>query len=65
MKGTLIASYACADQGAGIAPGGCTGPVASGAAINTSKTGTFYFTVTAKDLAGNTTSKTVSYVVKH
>jgi hypothetical protein len=63
-RSTLIASYACADHGSGIAAGGCTGPVANGAPIDTSKTGTFSFTVTARDVAGNTTSKTVSYVVK-
>jgi hypothetical protein len=66
MNSKLIASYSCADQGSGIAPGGCAGPVPNGSAINTSKTGTFYFTVTAADLAGNVASKTVSYtVVKH
>jgi hypothetical protein len=66
LNSKLIASYSCADQGSGIAPGTCTGPVPSGSTITTSKTGTFYFTVTAADLAGNVASKTVSYtVVKH
>jgi hypothetical protein len=64
-KSTLIASYSCADQGSGIAAGGCTGSVPNGSTINTSKTGTFSFTVTAKDVAGNTVTKTISYTVRH
>jgi hypothetical protein len=63
-RSTLIAKYSCADQGSGLAS--CTGTVPSGAAINTQQSGTFAFTVTAKDLAGNATTVTVHYTVaKH
>jgi hypothetical protein len=63
-KSTLIAKYSCADQGSGLAS--CTGTVPSGASISTQQSGTFVFTVTAKDLAGSVTKMTVSYTVaKH
>jgi hypothetical protein len=60
QRSTLRASYSCADE-SGVAS--CAGPVPSGATISTSQTGTFKFTVTAKDVAGNTATKTVSYTV--
>jgi len=52
------AVYSCSDGGSGLAS--CSGPVASGTAIDTSN-GPHTFTVTAKDTAGNTSSATVSY----
>jgi hypothetical protein len=64
QKSTLVARYSCADQGSGLAS--CTGTVANGATISTQQTGTFAFTVTGKDVAGNVTTTTVHYTVsKH
>lgn len=59
---SVIANYSCKDDGAGIAS--CVGTVADGAAINTASLGTKTFTVTATDLAGNQTVKSVTYTVK-
>ena len=46
-------------------PASCTGPVPSGAAIDTAIPGSHDFTVTATDLAGNTTAVSVSYAVHY
>lgn len=54
------AEYSCADALAGIRS--CTGPVESGAQINTTP-GQHLFTVIAVDEAGNRTTQTVSYTV--
>lgn len=60
----VAATYACTDpDGASdlkscTRAGGATGPV------DTSKGGTFAFTVNAEDLAGNTATKTVHYSVR-
>ncbi len=56
-----LADYSCADVGLGIES--CTGNVADGAAIDTSKIGYHTFTVTATDKAGNITTQSVEYVV--
>ncbi len=58
---SIYASYSCSDS-VDSAPQ-CTGTVPNGSAIDTSTTGTKTFTVTAKDSAGNTNSKTVTYYV--
>jgi hypothetical protein len=56
------ADFSCAD--AETAVESCVGTVADGAPIATGQIGSnFEFTVTAKDLAGNSTSKTVVYSV--
>jgi Tol biopolymer transport system component len=57
----LTASYSCSDAGSGIAS--CAGPVASGASLDTAAPGSYTFTVTAVDAAGNTASAAVTYVV--
>jgi hypothetical protein len=57
----VTASYTCADTLSGIAS--CVGSVASGAAVNTATAGTFTFTVTAIDKAGNATASSVNYTV--
>src|SRR5690242_17782477 len=44
------AAYACSDD---TAVADCTGPVANGAAIDTTSAGPHTFTVTAHDTAGN------------
>lgn len=60
------ADYACVDEagGSGLAlSGGCVGPVAVGAAIDTSTLGAHGFAVTATDQAGNTSTVTRTYTV--
>jgi hypothetical protein len=56
------AAYSCADEG-GAAIAECTGPVANGALLATGTPGIQTFTVTARDTAGNVSTKTVSYRV--
>ena len=58
---TVLADFSCAD--AETAVESCVGTVADGAPIATGNIGHFEFTVTAKDLAGNTETKTVVYSV--
>ena len=60
----VFARFSCAEAGFASLIRSCLGTVSSGAPINTSKTGTKSFTVTAIDLAGNRTTKTVHYRVK-
>jgi hypothetical protein len=62
----VTAGYTCADEagGSGLKPtGGCVGPVANGAALDTTTLGNHDFTVTATDGAGNSTPVTRSYRV--
>jgi len=60
-KGQVVnASYSCVD-GAGVAT--CSGPVASGNAIDTSTTGNKTFTVNASDTLGNTSTLSRTYTV--
>jgi hypothetical protein len=62
VKQKVTADYTCSDTGgSGIAS--CTGTVANGKNIDTSKAGTYTFTVTAVDVAGNTTTRSVTYTV--
>lgn len=62
VAGTAVtAGYGCEDDDSGVAT--CDGPVADGAAVDTSAAGTYAFTVTATDAAGNSTTKTVHYSV--
>jgi hypothetical protein len=66
MGQVVHASYSCAaGTGATLKPGsaGCAGPVANGAAINTSTVGAHSFTVTATDTDGQTGSATNQYTV--
>ena len=53
--------YSCTDGGAGL--GGCVGPVASGAAIDTASVGSKTFAVEARDAVGNTARRSVAYAV--
>jgi len=57
----LTAGYTCTDGASGIAS--CTGPVASGAYIDTSSLGPKTFTVNARDNVGNASSLSVEYTV--
>lgn len=59
----VLADYTCTDGGSGV--GACTGPVASGAQIDTSAVGGYAFTVTAVDQVGNVGVATVSYDVTY
>ncbi len=58
---SIYASYSCSDS-VDSSPQ-CAGTVPNGSAIDTSTTGTKTFTVTAKDSAGNTNSKSVTFYV--
>jgi Ca2+-binding RTX toxin-like protein len=59
----VYASYSCNDEQGGSGVESCQGPVADGAAIETGRAGSYGFTVTARDMAGNTTSLTHAYAV--
>ena len=61
-QGSVVAaSYSCSDGGSGIAS--CTGTIPNGQNLNTNTPGTYSFTVTAVDVAGNQTRITRSYSV--
>ena len=57
----LLAGYSCSDGLSGVAS--CAGPVANGAAVDTSTAGAFSFAVDATDQAGNATSRSNSYSI--
>jgi hypothetical protein len=57
----LTVNYSCADSGSGVQS--CTGTSQSGTDLDTSRTGSYNFRVTASDAAGNTTTETTSYRV--
>ena len=65
LKSTLASSFSCSDGTAPPASGvaSCVGTVANGSNINTATVGPKTFTVTAKDVAGNTTAVTRDYTV--
>jgi hypothetical protein len=63
---SVTAAYSCADGGAGVAAGSCTGTVADGVALDTASLGTKQFTVDAADTVGNAAREVVSYdVTRH
>jgi hypothetical protein len=57
---SVLADYACSDDRS-LAT--CTGDVPAGSAIDTSTPGTFSFTVTASDAAGNPATATTTYTI--
>jgi len=59
----VIANYKCADKGKGSGLDSCVGDVPDGSPIDTSSVGPHTFTVTATDVAGNTTTVTHHYTV--
>ena len=63
IKGAAVtAAYSCtADSGATLTT--CSGPVASGAALDTSTLGQHSFTVQAEDNSGRVSSRTVTYTI--
>ena len=61
LNGVVAASYSCSDGTSGVAA--CSGPVASGINFTTNPVGAHTFSVTAFDVAGNSTVATNSYNV--
>ena len=62
IQGDVVsAEFTCSDTASGVAA--CAGDVTSGAAIDTTTTGTHAFTVTGTDNASNERVKTVDYTV--
>ena len=62
-QGQVLLAATCADPDGPGDVASCSGPVVSGAAIDTSTAGAHSFTVTAADKAGNKASETVTYTV--
>lgn len=60
---TVTAGYSCQDNAGGQGVAVCSGPVPSGAAVDTSSPGVKTFTVNASDTVGNASSKSVTYTV--
>lgn len=58
---SVTAHYSCSDPNDAVQS--CAGPVADGAAIDTSHIGHRAFTVVATDASGNTSSQSVPYVI--
>ena len=58
----MLADYFCTDEAGGSGVASCDGPVADGAIVPNGP-GAHTFTVTGKDVAGNTGSATHSYIV--
>jgi Tol biopolymer transport system component len=61
MGSTVTVDYTCTDDISGVAS--CSGTLGEGAALDTSHAGSYSFTVTARDNAGNVNSNTVTYTV--
>jgi uncharacterized repeat protein (TIGR01451 family) len=61
FNSSVAASYGCVDGGSGVAS--CEGPVANGALIDTSSTGSKAFAIAATDSVGNPSTLTVTYNV--
>jgi len=57
----LVAEYSCTDAGSGL--DGCSGTVESGGLLDTSEPGTFTWSATAVDTAGNVTRVERTYTV--
>jgi hypothetical protein len=60
---SVLADFGCSDEAGGSGIASCDGPVEPGKAVSTTSTGSFSFTVTALDRAGNATERTVTYRV--
>lgn len=59
----VVANYTCSPGGSGVTTS-CQGTLPSGSVVPTGTPGTFSFTVTSTDIAGNTTSATNTYCVQ-
>jgi hypothetical protein len=60
---SVLADYGCSDEPGGSGIASCDGPVRPGGVVSTATPGSFDFTVTARDRAGNTTQRRVQYSV--
>lgn len=60
----VAADFACSDDTGGEGIDTCIGMNENGTPIPTGTIGSHWFSVTATDLAGNTSTKTISYTVK-
>lgn len=63
LNAVVASTYVCDDSASGVAT--CNGPVASGAALDTTTVGVSAFTVSASDAAGNAATLTASYRVPY
>jgi len=63
LNQVVNAGYSCTDATSGVAT--CVGTVANGNPVNTSTLGSNSFSVNASDVAGNTSSATVTYLVAY
>jgi hypothetical protein len=62
LNSKVTAAYSCSDATSGVAT--CVGSSANGTALTTSKAGTYVFSITGTDKAGNKTAKSISYTVR-
>lgn len=60
LRARVIAAYSCSDN---VAVASCTGTVPNGSLIDTNELGEKQFTITAVDVSGNITVKTIKYKV--
>jgi hypothetical protein len=58
---TVTASYTCTDAQSGVVA--CTAPVPSGSTLDTSRAGSYSFSVASRDAAGNAGEASLSYTV--
>jgi hypothetical protein len=65
LNQVVNAAYSCQDEAGGSGLASCVGNVASGAPINTATVGGKTFTVTATDVAGNSSAALASYTVAY
>jgi len=67
LKSSVASSFSCSDGAAPPASGvaSCVGTAANGANINTATVGPKTFSVTATDVAGNSTTVTTNYTVTY
>jgi len=64
VQGAVVtAEYTCADEALGTGLASCNGDLAVGSTIDTSVTGTFTFSVTGTDNAGNANTASATYTV--
>ncbi len=60
-NGLLPAQYTCADETLGTGVATCEGDVAVGELLETATPGSYSFSVTATDVAGNSSTNTITY----
>jgi VCBS repeat-containing protein len=63
LNASVAADYTCSDPDPGSGVASCSGDVTSGSSFDTSTVGPKTFTVTATDVAGNSTTLTSNYYV--